>query len=75
MFHFQSHGNGHHSAYFCMRESTSHRDNKIAHPNKIVKDRSGSVLARGMILKADQFETGVSPRLQVHLQGGFLDSI
>ena len=43
---------------------------KLSHANTVVKARSGSVLARGMILKADHFESGVSARLNVHLQGG-----
>ena len=37
--------------------------------NTIVKNRSGSVLGRGMILKSDFFELAESPRLQVHLHG------
>jgi hypothetical protein len=35
----------------------------------IVKNRSGSVLGRGMILKSDHFEEAESARLSVHLQG------
>eukprot|EP00842_Homolaphlyctis_polyrhiza_P002749 jgi/Hompol1/3475/HPOL_006557-RA len=35
----------------------------------VVKTRSGSVLARGIILKSDHFETGLNSRLDFHLQG------
>ncbi|KAJ3362184.1 hypothetical protein HDU91_003541 [Kappamyces sp. JEL0680] len=37
--------------------------------NAVVKNRTGSVLSRGMILKSDHFETGVNPKLDIHLQG------
>lgn len=33
-----------------------------------MKARSGSVLGRGMILKADHFETG-NPNLEINLHG------
>jgi hypothetical protein len=42
--------------------------------NAVVKNRTGSVLNRGMILKSDHFETGVNPKLDIHLQGFFFPS-
>jgi hypothetical protein len=35
----------------------------------VVKNRTGSVLARQMILKSDHFETGIDSKLDVHLLG------
>lgn len=37
--------------------------------NAVVKNRSGSVLARQMILKNDHFDTPDNPKLDIHLQG------
>ena len=35
----------------------------------VVKNRSGTVLSRGMILKSDHFDTGVNPKSDIKLQG------
>lgn len=37
--------------------------------NALIKNRTGSVLGRQMILKSDHFETGVNPKLDIHLHG------
>lgn len=47
-------------------KSTSYQ---VAAPDLLVRNRCGSVLCRDSILKSDHFETGLSPLLDIHLQG------
>ncbi|KAI8898833.1 inositol hexakisphosphate-domain-containing protein [Globomyces pollinis-pini] len=61
---------------------TNARKSKVIHPIKfenpkdllmavtqVVKNRTGSVLGRQMILKSDHFDTALNDKLDVHLQG------
>lgn len=54
------------------RQSAFHFQNPkelLMSVSTVVKNRSGSVLARQTILKSDHFETGQNARLDIHLQG------
>jgi len=46
-----------------------HRVNRLFPPNAFVEARDGEVLGKGMILKHDHFETGLTDRCEVHFCG------